>query len=55
MLVGKGEVRVWDLETLELRHTIRPPEGKVVLALVAVEGAVWVGAGRDVVEWEVGA
>ena len=48
-----GEVRVWGLEGLELQHTL--PAGADVLALLAVEGEVWAGVGRDVVVWGRGA
>ena len=50
---GQGEVRVWDPETLELRHTL--PQPSAVLALLAAEGAVWAGVGKNVVGWEGGA
>ena len=50
----QGEVRVWNLETLELLHTLRrvqQPVAMGVRALLAVNCAVWAGVGRDVVVW----
>ena len=54
--IGHGsqrEVRVWGLatESLDLQHTLLQPAGADVMALLAVEGAVWAGVGRDVVVW----
>ena len=42
-------MRVWDLETLECEHVLKQPDG--ILALVAVEGAVWGAVGTELVVW----
>jgi hypothetical protein len=42
---------VWGLATLDLQHTLKQPAGAVISALLAVEGGVWAGVGRDVVVW----
>jgi hypothetical protein len=52
---GGREVRVWDVDTLDRQHTLPQPPGADVWALLAVEGAVWAGVGRDVVVWGRGA
>jgi WD40 repeat protein len=44
-----GEVWVWGLAELELQQTLPQPAGSDVL--VAVDGEVWGGVGRDVVVW----
>jgi WD40 repeat protein len=49
------EVRVWNLETLELQYTLPQPAGANVGALLAVAGGVWAGVGNDVVVWGRGA
>jgi F-box/WD-40 domain protein 7 len=46
-----GQVRVWDLKSLDLQHTLPQPGGANVFALVAVQGAVWAGVGDEVVVW----
>jgi WD40 repeat protein len=46
-----GEVRVWSLKSLDLQHTPLQPAEAEVWALLAVEGGVWAGVGRDVVWW----
>jgi WD40 repeat protein len=46
---GQGEVRVWGLAELDLQQTLRQPH--YVNALVAVDGDVWGGAGKEVVVW----
>jgi WD40 repeat protein len=43
------EARVWDLETLELLHTLRQPAGQPVLELASDGGEVWGAVGTDVV------
>ena len=43
------QVRVWDLEMLECEHVLK--QSGSVYALVASEGAVWGGVGRDLVVW----
>ena len=43
------QVRVWDLETLECEHVLQQPDR--ILALVAVEGAVWGAVGTELVVW----
>jgi hypothetical protein len=45
------EARVWDLETLEPRRTLRQAGGQYVLGLVADGGEVWAASGKDVVVW----
>ncbi len=45
------EVRVWDLKTLALRHTLRQPAGADVNALVTVEEEVWAVVGGTLVVW----
>ena len=47
----QGELLVWGLATLDLQHTLPQPAGADVRALLAVEGGVWAGVGRDVVVW----
>ena len=46
---------VWGLteERLDLRHTLQQPDidGAGVRALLAVNGVVWAGLGRDVAVW----
>ena len=49
------EVRVWDLQTLELQHTRPQLSGSGVWALLVAKGTVWACAGRDVVVWGRGA
>ncbi len=46
----RRQLRVWDLETLECEHVLKPT-GKDVFVLVAVEGTVWGGVGEEVVVW----
>jgi WD40 repeat protein len=46
---GEAEVRVWGLAELDLQQTLRQPH--YVNALVAVDGDVWGGAGKEVVVW----
>jgi len=46
---GRRQVRVWDLETLECEHVLKQPDS--IWALVAVEGAVLGGVGKEVVVW----
>jgi WD40 repeat protein len=48
---SQAEVRVWGLAELEVRQTLPQPAGSAVEALVAVDGEVWGGVGRDVVVW----
>ena len=43
------QVRVWDLETLKSEHVLKQPDA--IFALVAVEGAVLGGVGKEVVVW----
>jgi hypothetical protein len=50
-LGSQGEVRVWGLEELELQQTLPQPAGSDVRALLAVDGEVWGGVGREVVVW----
>ncbi len=50
-LTEQHEVRVWDLETLELLHTLRQPAGQCVLALASYGGEVVGAVGKDVVVW----
>ena len=45
------ELLVWDLQSLDLQHTLPQPAGTDVLALLAVEGGRWAGVGMDVVVW----
>ncbi len=45
------EVRVWDLKTLVLRHTLRQPAGADVNALVTVDEEVWAVVGGTIVVW----
>ena len=45
------EVQVWDLGTLELKHTLQQPAGARVWCLAAVGGEVWGGVGDQVVVW----
>jgi WD40 repeat protein len=52
---AQHEVQVWGLETLDLQHTLPLPTGQNVGALLAVEGKVWAGVGRDVMVWGCGA
>ncbi len=42
---------MWDLETLAAEQALEQPGGDEVRALLAVEGEVWAGVGRDVVVW----
>ena len=44
-------MRVWGLEELELQQTLQQPAGSDVMALVAVDGEVWGGAGSDILVW----
>jgi hypothetical protein len=46
-----GEVRVWGLAGLGLERALRQPAGQDVRALLAADGEVWAGVGRDVVAW----
>jgi WD40 repeat protein len=48
---GDGEVRVWDLGTLECEHTLPQPAREGVRCLEAGCGAVWGGVGSEVVVW----
>ena len=49
---AQREVSVWGLATLDLQHTLpQPDNGAEVMTLLAVEGGVWAGVGRDVVVW----
>ena len=48
---AQQEVRVWGLATLDQQHTLLQPAGVDVRALLAVEGGVWAGVGKDVVVW----
>jgi hypothetical protein len=48
---GGGEVRVWGLATLSLERALRQPDGADVRALLAADGELWAGVGRDVVAW----
>ena len=48
---SQGELQVWGLESLDLQHTLLQPAGTGVRALLAVEGGVWAGVGRDLVVW----
>ena len=48
---SRAEVRVWGLEELDLQQTLAQPAGSDVGALVAVDGEVWGGVGREVVVW----
>ena len=45
------EVRVWDAETMECRHTLRQAVGAAVWCLATVGGEVWGGVGSEVVVW----
>jgi hypothetical protein len=45
------DVRVWGLERLDLRQTIRLQPAANIWALAAGGGRVWAGVGRDVVWW----
>jgi hypothetical protein len=45
------EVRVWDLETLEPRHTLAQPAGKEVRWLTSDGGELWAAIGRELVVW----
>ena len=45
------EARVWDLETLELLHTLKQAAGQYVLGLASDGGEVWGAVGEDVVVW----
>jgi WD40 repeat protein len=49
-----GDVRVWGLENLDLQHTL-PKSSASIRALMAVEGGLWAGVGRDVMVWGSGA
>ena len=51
----QGDVQVWGLERLDLRHTLPQPAGASVGALLAVEGGVLAGVWSDVVVWGRGA
>ena len=44
-----GGVRVWGLETLDLQHALPQPAGDNVCTILAADGEVWAGVGRDVV------
>jgi WD40 repeat protein len=46
---GQGEVRVWGLAELDLQQTLRQPGN--VYALVALDGEVWGGVGRELMVW----
>jgi hypothetical protein len=46
---SQAEVRVWGLAELDLQQTLRQTHGGN--ALVAVDGEVWWGAGKEVVVW----
>ena len=45
------EVRVWDLGTLECKHTLLQPAGSDVWYLTAGCGMVWGGVGKEAVVW----
>jgi hypothetical protein len=47
------EVRVWDLETLECKHSLPQPPGAGVWCLAAGCGAVWGGVGQEGMGMEV--
>ncbi len=47
----QGGVRVWGLEELDLQQTLAQRAGLDVGALMAVDGEVWGGVGKDVVVW----
>jgi hypothetical protein len=48
---SQPQVQVWDLDSLDLQHTLLQPTGENVMALLSVEEAVWAGVGKDVVVW----
>jgi WD40 repeat protein len=48
---ARGELQVWDLQSLDHQHTLPQPAGTGVFALLAVEGGVWAGVGNDLVIW----
>ncbi len=48
---SQAEVRVWGLEELDLQQTLVQPVGSNVRALVAVDGELWGGVGKEVVVW----
>jgi hypothetical protein len=52
-LVGgaKGNVVVWDLDSLEWEHTIEQTDSAVVRFLGRKAGEVWAGVGPEVVVW----
>ena len=47
----EGEVRIWDLETLRLLHTLVLPTNKDVRSLVCDGREVWGAVGQQVVVW----
>jgi WD40 repeat protein len=47
----EGEVRVWDLATLELLHTFKQAEGQHVFGLASDGGEVWGAIGKEVIVW----
>ncbi len=47
----RAEMQAWDLETLDLLHTLRLSSFDGVKALLAVDGGMWAGVSRDVVVW----
>ena len=48
---ARGEVRVWDAESLACEHAVRLPAGAGVGCLAAAGGEVWGGVGVEVVVW----
>jgi hypothetical protein len=47
-----AEVRVWGLEEFDLQQTLlQPANSGGVYALLAVDGEVWAGVGKEVVAW----
>ena len=46
---GQADVRVWGLAELDLQQMLRQTGD--VIALVAVDGEVWGGVGKEVVVW----
>jgi hypothetical protein len=48
---SQREVRVWDVDTLDLQHTLPMADFNSVWALLGAEGCVWAGVNRFVVVW----
>ncbi len=44
-------MQAWDLESLDLLHTLQLPAFDSVEALLAVDGGMWAGVSSDVVVW----